>query len=99
MDIDREWELPECLRSKALHAQEQHKWRNTCAMCERWYVNGPGDGDEEVDCLEWYDSLFGNDAVPIRRGLCSWGCVITWNQDCEGALNEETREHSGENKA
>jgi hypothetical protein len=90
MDIDKAWELPEHLRNKALHAEEQHKWDGTCAMCGTWYVDGPSDVDGNVDCLEWYDTLHGNDAVPIRRGLCSWGCIIHWNRECEQTLGERT---------
>ena len=84
MDIDKAWELPDYLRSKALHAEELRKWNNTCARCGCWYVDGPSDSNgHAVDCLEWYDTLHGNDAVPIRRGICSWGCIIQWDKECQ----------------
>jgi len=91
MDIDKAWELPEYLRNKALHAEQQYKWYNTCAICGTWYVDGPSDEDGKVDCLEWYDTLHGNDAVPIRRGICSWGCTFPWIRECQKTLGERTQ--------
>jgi hypothetical protein len=84
-EIDKAWELPEYLREKAAYAEKRYKWRNTCAICETWYVNEPI-GLDGLGCLEWYDALYGNDAVPIWRGLCSWGCVEKWNVQCEETL-------------
>lgn len=91
-DIDKAWDLPEYLRNKALHAEEQYRWHNNCAICETWYVDEPL-GVDGLGCIEWYDSLHGNDAVPISRGLCSWACVVTWNSQVEEILfKKETEE-------
>ena len=90
-DIDKAWELPEYLRNKALHAEEQYRWHNTCAICEKWYVDEPVDVNG-LGCIEWYDTLHGNDAVPIWRGLCSWACVVTWKSQIEVALGEQEKE-------
>lgn len=87
-EIDKAWELPEYLRGKALHAQERFRFGNTCAVCGVWYVDGPSDVLTE-GCIEWYDTLHGNDAVPIKRGMCSWGCIITWATQISEALKEE----------
>lgn len=87
-DIDKAYELPEYLRDKALHAEERHKWRDTCSICLKWYVDAPVD-ENGLGSLEWYDSLHGNDAVPIWRGLCSWQCIEKWNEQCHQKLGEQ----------
>lgn len=94
-DIDKAWDLPEYLRNKALHAEEQYRWHNNCAICETWYVDEPA-GVDGLGCIEWYDSLHGNDAVPISRGLCSWACVVTWNSQVEEILFKKETEEKNE---
>jgi hypothetical protein len=86
-EIEKLYELPDYLREKVLHAQERHKWHDTCAICKVWYVDEPIDVNGSR-CIEWYDSLYGNDAVPIWRGVCSWGCVDKWKAKCEEMLGE-----------
>lgn len=53
-------------------------------------MNEPVD-ERGIGCIEWYDSLHTNDAVPIWRGACSWGCIVRWNEQCEEILNEGTK--------
>ena len=86
-EIDKTWELPEYLRGRALHALERFRFHDMCALCGTWYVDEPSAvlGDE---CIEWYDTLHGNDAVPIKRGICSWGCIAAWNSQLLEALKE-----------
>lgn len=86
-EIEKAWELPEYLRGRALRAQERFRFRDTCAVCGTWYVDEPSDVSVE-GCIEWYDTLHGNDAVPIKRGMCSWGCIIAWNSQVSEALKE-----------
>jgi hypothetical protein len=86
-EIEKAWELPEYLRDKTMHAQERFRFHDTCAICGRWYVDEPSDVGEE-GCIEWYDTLHGNDAIPIRKGMCSWGCIIVWNTQLLEALKE-----------
>jgi hypothetical protein len=94
-DIDKVYDLPEHLRNKALHAEDRHIWHDTCALCGTWYVDGPADEDG-LGFLEWYDTFYGNDAVPIHRGLCSWGCVEQWEKQCDETLGENSKEVSEE---
>ena len=90
-DIEKAYELPEYLHDKALHAEERFRWRDTCSICKRWYVDAPVDRDG-MGCIEWYDSLHGNDAVPIWRGLCSWQCIEKWEMNCQQTLGEQSKQ-------
>lgn len=90
-DISKAPELPEYIRDKAIHAEQRHLWHDTCSICGTWYVDGPTD-EQGLGCIEWYDTLYGNDAVPIWRGLCSWDCVDTWDTLCEETLCEKSKE-------
>ena len=87
-EIDKVWELPEYLRDRAIHAEERYRWRDTCAICGKWYVDEPT-STNELGCIEWYDSLCGNNLVPVKKGLCSWACISRWNEDCIATLSEE----------
>lgn len=89
-DISKAPELPEYIRNKAMHAELRHLWRDTCSICGTWYVDGPTDEDG-LGCIEWYDTLYGNDAVPIWRGLCSWRCVEKWDTLCEDILHDKSK--------
>lgn len=84
-DIGKAPELPEYIRDKAIHAEQRHLWHDVCSICQTWYVDGPID-EGGLGCIEWYDTLYGNDAVPIWRGLCSWGCVEKWDLSCGKTL-------------
>jgi hypothetical protein len=75
------YELPEYLRDRAAYAEDRYKWHDTCSICGNWYVDA-AIGLDGSGCLEWYDTLYGNDAIPIWRGLCSWGCVEKWDVQC-----------------
>lgn len=88
VDIEKVWELPDYLRAKASYAEERHRWHNNCAICGTWYVDGPTDVNG-MGCIEWYDGLYGNDAVPMWKGLCSWICVVAWNARCEETLEAD----------
>jgi hypothetical protein len=82
-DIDKV-DVPDLLRNKIHHIDLQHKWRNRCSVCGKWYVDGPS----ENPFMEWYDSLHANDTVPIRRGVCSWGCLQQCTIRCQKSITE-----------
>ena len=93
--IDKTWELPEYLRGRASHALERFRFHDTCALCGTWYVDQPSAVPGE-ECIEWYDTLHGNDAVPIKRGMCSWGCIMTWNTQLSEALTGSASDTTNE---
>ena len=90
-DIDKAFELPEYLHDKAHHAEERFKWHDTCSICTQWYVDGPVD-ENGMGCIEYYDSLHANDAVPVWRGVCSWQCVEKWEVQCQHTLGEQAKQ-------
>lgn len=84
-EIDKAYDLPEYLRDKAAYAEDRFQWHDTCAICGTWYVDGPI-GLDGLGCIEWYDALYGNDAIPIWKSVCSWGCVEKWKIQCDETL-------------
>jgi Leucine rich repeat len=92
-DIERVYELPEILRNKALHAGDRFKWDEVCGVCASWYVDEPF-SEGSLGCIEWHDALFGNDTIPIWRGMCSWRCVVEWKKHCDAILKENDHDDS-----
>jgi hypothetical protein len=86
-EIDKAYKLPGYLLDRAVYAEDRYKWHDTCSICGNWYV----DGAIGLDGSEWY-MLYGNDAIPIWRGLCSWRCVQKWDIQCDEmvASNSDT---------
>ncbi|KAK9461642.1 uncharacterized protein V1516DRAFT_672561 [Lipomyces oligophaga] len=68
------WELSDNLMKQVEHAFQMASYENNCGFCGHYMVYSEG------HVMEWWNSLVGNEDVPIRREFCCRGCILKWRE-------------------